>query len=76
MWLGGGRGLFGSHYRLTSLFAFPLHHRESAAIYVCKHLMEEGAQLAIYDPKVPREQIIEDLTYISSAEKGGWWVEF
>jgi UDPglucose 6-dehydrogenase len=26
--------------------------RESAAIYVAKHLMDEGAKLNIYDPKV------------------------
>ena len=26
--------------------------RESAAIYVAKHLMDEGAKIAIYDPKV------------------------
>jgi UDPglucose 6-dehydrogenase len=36
--------------------------RESASIYVCKHLMDEGAILHIYDPKVSREQIIRDLT--------------
>lgn len=35
--------------------------RESAAIYVCKDLLEEGAQLAIYDPKVNEQQIFEDL---------------
>ncbi|XP_037568805.1 UDP-glucose 6-dehydrogenase isoform X4 [Dermacentor silvarum] len=42
--------------------------RESAAIYVCKHLMEEGAFLNIYDPKVPKQQIIDDL--IGSGEQG------
>ncbi len=26
--------------------------RESPAIYVAKHLLDEGARLAIYDPKV------------------------
>lgn len=31
--------------------------RETAAIYVCKHLLEEGAVLAVYDPKVSKEQI-------------------
>ncbi|XP_013788964.1 UDP-glucose 6-dehydrogenase-like [Limulus polyphemus] len=36
--------------------------RESAAIYVCKHLLEEGAHLSIYDPKVNAQQIIHDLT--------------
>ncbi|KAG8197545.1 hypothetical protein JTE90_007281 [Oedothorax gibbosus] len=35
--------------------------RESPAIYVCKHLLEEGANLHIYDPKVERKQIILDL---------------
>ena len=31
--------------------------RESAAIYVCAHLLAEAAKLAIYDPKVEHEQI-------------------
>jgi UDPglucose 6-dehydrogenase len=35
--------------------------RESAAIYVCQDLLDEGAQLSIYDPKVGREQICRDL---------------
>ena len=35
--------------------------RESAAIYVCKHLLEEQAQLAIYDPKVSEAKIRQDL---------------
>lgn len=39
--------------------------RESASIYVCKHLMDEGAILNIYDPKVSREQIIQDLSHPS-----------
>lgn len=33
--------------------------RESPAIYVCKYLLEEGANLVIYDPKVPRHQIMK-----------------
>lgn len=37
--------------------------RESAAIYICKHLIEEGAHLNVYDPKVSEKQIIEDLSY-------------
>lgn len=36
--------------------------RETAAITVCKILLEEGAKLEIYDPKVEPEQIINDLT--------------
>jgi UDPglucose 6-dehydrogenase len=35
--------------------------RESAAIYVCKYLMEEKAKIAIYDPQVDLEQIYVDL---------------
>lgn len=35
--------------------------RESAAIFVCKTLLSEGAKLNIYDPKVEKTQIIEDL---------------
>ena len=35
--------------------------RESAAIDVAKHLLDEGASLSIYDPKVSREQIQRDL---------------
>lgn len=35
--------------------------RESPAIYVSKYLLDEGANLAIYDPKVPFEQIVQDL---------------
>jgi len=35
--------------------------RESAAIYVSKHLLEEGAHLSIYDPKVSENQVKLDL---------------
>ncbi|MGC9451400.1 MAG: UDP-glucose 6-dehydrogenase [Oceanipulchritudo sp.] len=35
--------------------------RESAAIQICRDLLEEGAHLAIFDPKVSREQIFRDL---------------
>ncbi|KAF8369098.1 sqv-4, partial [Pristionchus pacificus] len=36
--------------------------RESSAIHVCKHLLEEEGQLAIYDPKVTEKQIRCELT--------------
>lgn len=36
--------------------------RESPAISVCKTLLDEGAKLNIYDPKVEKSQIITDLT--------------
>jgi len=35
--------------------------RESAAIYVARHLLDEGANLSIYDPKVSAEQVRLDL---------------
>jgi len=38
--------------------------RESAAIYVCRDLIMEGANVAIYDPQVSKEQIFIDLEYL------------
>ncbi|MGB7565199.1 MAG: nucleotide sugar dehydrogenase [Prochlorococcaceae cyanobacterium] len=35
--------------------------REAPAITICRDLLEEGAQLAIFDPKVDGEQISQDL---------------
>lgn len=35
--------------------------RESPAIQVCRDLLDEGARLAIFDPKVPAETISQDL---------------
>lgn len=37
--------------------------RESASIYVSKYLLDEGAFISVYDPKVEKEQIISDLTH-------------
>ena len=44
--------------------------RESAAIYVCRDLLEERARLTIYDPKVGLEQIKQELIYLLSSEFG------
>ncbi|MGB5981068.1 MAG: nucleotide sugar dehydrogenase [Nonlabens sp.] len=38
--------------------------RESAAIFVADHLLNEQAEVHIYDPKVKRHQIIADLEYL------------
>ena len=56
--------------------------RESAAIQICKDLLNEGAVLFIHDPKVSKEQIINDLgskphseskkQLNSFNEKGNW----
>ena len=44
--------------------------RESAAIYVCRDLLEERARLTIYDPKVSLEQIRKDLEYLMAGPGG------
>eukprot|EP01060_Flectonema_neradi_P014929 TRINITY_DN2161_c0_g1_i1.p1 TRINITY_DN2161_c0_g1~~TRINITY_DN2161_c0_g1_i1.p1 ORF type:complete len:425 (+),score=74.44 TRINITY_DN2161_c0_g1_i1:227-1501(+) len=43
--------------------------RESSAIPVCCTLLEEGANLKIYDPKVPKQQILDDLTAHGCGDK-------
>ncbi|TRX71991.1 UDP-glucose 6-dehydrogenase [Carboxylicivirga sp. M1479] len=40
--------------------------RESAAIYVADYLLNEQAELVIYDPKVKAGQIYTDLDYLST----------
>ena len=35
--------------------------RESAAIFVCRDLLAEQARVAVYDPKVPSEEIFGEL---------------
>ena len=55
--------------------------RESAAIQICRDLINEGAYLFIHDPKVTKDQIIKDLQVKpldqniednSFNEKGSW----
>lgn len=40
--------------------------RESAAIYVADHLLEEQARITVYDPKVQEHQIYNDLKSLST----------
>ena len=42
--------------------------RESAAIYVADHLLNEQAHISIYDPKVPENQVYADLDYLNTRE--------
>ena len=42
--------------------------RESPAIRICRDLLEEGAQLAIHDPKVEADQIARDLQQEASPQ--------
>jgi UDPglucose 6-dehydrogenase len=44
--------------------------REAPAIRICRDLLEEGAQLAIYDPKVPAEQMAHDLGQSAQISSG------
>jgi len=49
--------------------------REIPAIRICRDLLEEGAQLAIFDPKVSAEQIAADLgveALVASEGDGVW----
>jgi UDPglucose 6-dehydrogenase len=45
--------------------------REAPAIRICRDLLEEGAELAIHDPKVAPEQISRDLGSVPSASGSG-----
>ncbi len=40
--------------------------RESAAIYVTDHLLNEQAKISVYDPKVPKEKVYSDLNYLNT----------
>ncbi|MDM1355961.1 UDP binding domain-containing protein, partial [Myroides marinus] len=42
--------------------------RESAAIYVANDLIEEEAQIHVYDPKVTELQMLSDLDYLATRE--------
>ncbi|KAL7981689.1 hypothetical protein Chor_010884 [Crotalus horridus] len=55
---------FISGYTSTRCFA----QKESSSIYISKYLMDEGARLHIYDPKVLKEQIILDLSHPGVSE--------
>ncbi|MBU2951153.1 nucleotide sugar dehydrogenase [Tamlana agarivorans] len=40
--------------------------RESAAIFVADHLLNEQAEIAVYDPKVSKDKIQSDLNYLNT----------
>lgn len=40
--------------------------RESAAIYVADHLLDEEAEIVVYDPKVSEDQVYRDLDYLGT----------
>ena len=48
--------------------------RESPAIYICRKLLEEGALLNIYDPKVSSAQISKDLNFSNNQRLNQNWL--
>ncbi len=40
--------------------------RETAAMYVADYLLEDQANIAVYDPKVKHEQMFADMAYLST----------
>ena len=40
--------------------------RESAAIYIADMLIDNGAEICVYDPKVSKEQMLYDLDFLNS----------
>jgi UDPglucose 6-dehydrogenase len=48
--------------------------RESPSIRICLDLLEEGAQLAIHDPKVDPAQIALDLGQPEAVDRNGQWI--
>lgn len=44
--------------------------RETAAVYVAKHLLSEHAKISIYDPRVPADQIRKDFAYYDALPDG------
>jgi len=40
--------------------------RESAAIYIADILIENGAEICVYDPKVSEQQMLSDLDYLNN----------
>jgi len=42
--------------------------RETAAVFVANHLLDERAELSVYDPKVEEKQIFDDIHYYGEAD--------
>jgi len=43
--------------------------RESASIYICRDLLMEGANIAVYDPQVPVKTMHDDLRYVGVSQE-------
>ncbi len=50
--------------------------RESPAIYVAHELLQDRAEIHIYDPKVSKDQIIRDLNYLAATSHSTYGGDF
>jgi len=50
--------------------------RETASVYVAKHLLSERAKVSIYDPKVEPEQIKDDFNYYKALPAGSSFEDY
>ena len=50
--------------------------RESPAIYVAHELLQDRAEIHIYDPKVTKDQIIRDLNYLAATSHSTYGGDF
>ncbi len=52
--------------------------RESAAIYVADDLINEQANISLFDPKVPHQQVLNDLDYLEtrSSEENQKYIQY
>ena len=71
--------MFGTTIKNSTILGFAFKAitndtRESPAIHICKKLIEEGAFLKIYDPKVKYSQIEKDLSFEKQKPQEGEWI--
>jgi len=50
--------------------------RESPAIYVAYELLQDRAEIHVYDPKVTKEQVLRDLNYLAAANHSTYGGDF
>ena len=50
--------------------------RESPAIYVAYELLQDRAEIHVYDPKVTKEQILHDLNYLAATNHSTYGGDF
>jgi UDPglucose 6-dehydrogenase len=50
--------------------------RESPAIYVAYELLQDRAEIHVYDPKVTKEQILHDLNYLAASNHSTYGGDF